>query len=109
MRTDSVHLSDKAKSDCKKEIEKNHGKEYYNSRDFKTKSSGAQEAHEAIRPTEISRTPSSLTSVLDAGQLKLYTLIYNRTLASQMKDAKVEVTTFTFAPESAKSQEWITK
>lgn len=109
MRTDSVHLSDKAKSDCKSVIEKDHGKEYYESRNFTTKSAGAQEAHEAIRPTEISRTPASLKSVLDPWQLKLYTLIYNRTLASQMKDALVEVTTFTFAPESATSQEWITK
>ncbi len=109
MRTDSVHLSDKAKSDCKVEIEKNYGKQYFKSRDFKTKSAGAQEAHEAIRPTEISRTPASLKWVLDSGQLRLYTLIYNRTLASQMQDAIVEVTTFTFAPESALSQEWITK
>ena len=109
MRTDSVHLSDKAKSDCKSVIEKDHGKEYYASRNFTTKSAWAQEAHEAIRPTEISRTPASLKSVLDAGQLRLYTLIYNRTLASQMQEALVEVTTFTFSPESATSQEWITK
>jgi DNA topoisomerase I len=109
MRTDSVHLSDKAKSDCKSVIEKEHGKEYYASRNFTTKSAGAQEAHEAIRPTEVSRNPASLKSVLDAGQLKLYTLIYNRTLASQMKEALVEVTTFTFSPETATNQEWITK
>ncbi len=109
MRTDSVHLSDKAKSDCKSVIEKDHWKEYYAARSFTTKSAWAQEAHEAIRPTEVSRSPASLKNVLDAGQLKLYTLIYNRTLASQMKEALVEVTTFTFSPETATSQEWITK
>ena len=109
MRTDSVNLSEKAKSDCKSFIEKSYGKEYHTARDFKTKASWAQEAHEAIRPTEISRSPESLKWVLDAGQLKLYTLIYNRTLASQMSEALVEVTTFTFSPESASSQEWVTK
>ncbi|QFR39288.1 type I DNA topoisomerase [Candidatus Gracilibacteria bacterium 28_42_T64] len=109
MRTDSVNLSDLAKSDAKKVIESNFGKEYHNGRDFKTKSAGAQEAHEAIRPTDLTRTPESLAGVLDPTQLKLYTLIWKRTLASQMKDAIVEVTTFTFSPEKADNQTWITK
>lgn len=109
MRTDSVHLSDQAKSQAKSVIEKDFGKEYYKSRDFKTKSKGAQEAHEAIRPTDLSRHPDSLKKDLDAGQLKLYTLIWKRTLASQMSDAVVEVTTYQFSPEKAPKQTWVTK
>ncbi|MBT3852915.1 hypothetical protein HOF65_02725 [bacterium] len=62
-----------------------------------------------MRPTELSRTPESLTSVLDPQQLKLYTLIWKRTIASQMSDAVVEVTTFSFSPERATNQLWITK
>ena len=109
MRTDSVNLSDLAKNDAQKVIESNFWKQYHKKRDFVTKSAWAQEAHEAIRPTDLSRTPESLASVLDAQQLKLYTLIWKRTLASQMSDAVVEVTTFTFSPERATNQSWITK
>lgn len=109
MRTDSVNLSDDAKNQSRDQIIKNFWKEYHKARSFTTKSAGAQEAHEAIRPTDLSRTPESLAWVLDAGQLKLYTLIWKRTLASQMKDAIVEVTTFEFSPESAKNQTWVTK
>lgn len=109
MRTDSVNLSELAKTQAKDEILKLFGKQYHKSRDFVTKSAGAQEAHEAIRPTDISRTPESLKNVLDAQQLKLYTLIWKRTLASQMKDAIVEVTTFNFSPERAVNQLWVTK
>jgi len=109
MRTDSVNLSDLALDDAKKMIESNFWKDYHKKRKFATKSAWAQEAHEAIRPTDISRTPESLTGVLDPQQLKLYTLIWKRTLASQMSDAIVEVTTFTFSPERAENQSWITK
>ena len=109
MRTDSVNLSDLALDDAKKMIESNFWKDYHKKRKFATKSAWAQEAHEAIRPTDISRTPESLTGVLDPQQLKLYTLIWKRTLASQMSDAIVEVTTFTFSPERAENQLWITK
>ncbi len=109
MRTDSVNLSDLAMDDAKKMIDSSFWKEYHNSRKFKTKSAWAQEAHEAIRPTDISRTPESLSWVLDPQQLKLYTLIWKRTLASQMSDAIVEVTTFTFSPERADNQTWVTK
>jgi len=109
MRTDSVNLSDLAMDDAKKMIDSSFWKEYHNSRKFKTKSAWAQEAHEAIRPTDISRTPESLAWVLDPQQLKLYTLIWKRTLASQMSDAIVEVTTFTFSPERADNQTWVTK
>ena len=109
MRTDSVNLSDQAKAQAKDVIEKSFWKDYHKSRDYKTKSAGAQEAHEAIRPTDLTRTPESLTDVLDNQQLKLYTLIWKRTLASQMAEAIVEVTTFKFSPTNALNQEWLTK
>ncbi len=109
MRTDSVNLSDLALNDAKKMINSSFWQEYHKKRSYTTKSAWAQEAHEAIRPTDITRTPESLASILDAQQLKLYTLIWKRTLASQMSDAIVEVTTFTFSPERATNQSWITK
>ncbi len=92
MRTDSVNLSQKALDDTKETIQKLYGREYIlpAPRKYKTKSKGAQEAHEAIRPTEISRTPQSLASVLDDQQLKLYTLIWNRTMATQMAEAEIK-------------------
>jgi len=90
MRTDSVNLSEKALADAKMTIEKQYGREYVidSPRTFKSKAKGAQEAHEAIRPTEIERTPQSLEGVLDHQQLKLYTLIWNRTMATQMPPAE---------------------
>jgi DNA topoisomerase-1 len=90
MRTDSVNLSEKALTDAKRVIESEYGREYVLSspRTYKTKAKGAQEAHEAIRPTEMERTPASLASVLDHQQLKLYTLIWNRTVATQMPAAE---------------------
>lgn len=109
MRTDSLNLSDLAKEDAKKVIISTFGNDYHKSRSYKTKSAWAQEAHEAIRPTDLSRTPESLSSVLDPQQLKLYTLIWKRTLASQMKDAVIEVTTFTFSPIKSPNQSWVTK
>lgn len=92
MRTDSVNLSEKALSDAKMTIEKLYGREYVLSepRIYKTKSKGAQEAHEAIRPTEMARTPESLKGTLDDQQLKLYTLIWNRTMATQMAAAELK-------------------
>ncbi|MEI8230848.1 MAG: type I DNA topoisomerase [Candidatus Peregrinibacteria bacterium] len=92
MRTDSVNLSTKALTDARTEIERHYGREYIVSepRLYKTKSKSAQEAHEAIRPSEISRTPQSLEDVLDHQQLKLYTLIWNRTVACQMATAELK-------------------
>ena len=109
MRTDSLHLSDDAKKQAKNVIEKDFGKEYHTSRDFKTKSQGAQEAHEAIRPTDLSRHPDTLKGVIDASQHRLYTLIWKRTLASQMSNAVVEVTTYTFSPSRSSNQSWVSK
>lgn len=92
MRTDSVSLSKKAVDDATQVIEKLFGREYIPSkpRGYKTKSKGAQEAHEAIRPTEIARTPESLKTVLDEQQLKLYSMIWKRTVATQMPAAEMK-------------------
>ncbi|MGV6827768.1 MAG: type I DNA topoisomerase [Flavobacteriales bacterium] len=88
MRTDSVNLSNDAKNAAKDEIIRSYGKEFSNPKDFKGKSKGAQEAHEAIRPTDMSLH----TFQGDVDQAKLYTLIWKRTIASQMSDAQLERT-----------------
>lgn len=88
MRTDSVNLSNDAKSAAEKEITTSYGKEYSKPRDYKGKSKGAQEAHEAIRPTDMSLH----TITGDRDQARLYDLIWKRTLASQMSDAELERT-----------------
>ncbi|MBP7806970.1 type I DNA topoisomerase [Candidatus Saccharibacteria bacterium] len=98
MRTDSVNLSGTALSQMTKYIESQYGKEYHQIRTFKTKSSGAQEAHEAIRPTDVSTEVASS----DAYNQKLYDLIRRRTLASQMAPAKLEKTTITITISGAK-------
>lgn len=89
MRTDSVNLSNEAIGAAKKEITKSYGEEYSKIRKYNTKSKGAQEAHEAIRPTYMST--HSITG--DAQQARLYDLIWKRTIASQMSDAQLEKTT----------------
>lgn len=89
MRTDSVNLSDEAKKGAAKEIYSAYGKEYSKTRNYKSKSKGAQEAHEAIRPTDFSR--HSIRQ-LDYDQQRLYELIWKRSIASQMSDAKLERT-----------------
>ncbi|MDD4151510.1 MAG: type I DNA topoisomerase, partial [Candidatus Gracilibacteria bacterium] len=109
MRTDSVNLSDLARGDAKKVVEELYGKEFHNERNFKTKSAGAQEAHEAIRPVNLARKPESLTGILETREQKLYELIWKRTLASQMSDAIVEITTMDFSPDGHDNQNWITK
>tara|TARA_B110000444_G_scaffold261373_1_gene312995 strand:- start:917 stop:3322 length:2406 start_codon:yes stop_codon:yes gene_type:complete len=91
MRTDSVNLSNDAMSSIKKEIEKEYGESYSNPRSYTTKSKGAQEAHEAIRPTYVENRSVSD----DSGQQKLYDLIWKRSIASQMSNAKLERTTVT--------------
>ncbi len=88
MRTDSVNLSKDAKNAAQKEIIASYGKEYSKLRDYKSKSKGAQEAHEAIRPTDMSLH----TITGDRDQARLYDLIWKRTLASQMSDAELERT-----------------
>ncbi len=88
MRTDSVNLSKEAMDAAQAEIIKSYGKEFSRPRTFTNKSKGAQEAHEAIRPTDMSRH----TVNIDRDQARLYDLIWKRTLASQMSDAELERT-----------------
>lgn len=87
MRTDSVNLSQEAINGAKSQIISEFGEAYSNPRNYTTKSASAQEAHEAIRPTDF-----SVKSIGDAQLNKLYQLIYRRTLASQMSNAKIERT-----------------
>ncbi len=88
MRTDSVNLSDLALGMAKKEIEAQYGAEYVKTRRYQTKTKGAQEAHEAIRPTDL--TAQSINA--ESAQRRLYELIWKRTVASQMADAEIEKT-----------------
>jgi DNA topoisomerase-1 len=88
MRTDSVNLSQEAVNDAVAEITKSYGGDFVQTRVFKTKSSNAQEAHEAIRPTNFSNRDAGQ----DSGQKRLYDLIWKRAIASQMADAQLEKT-----------------
>jgi DNA topoisomerase-1 len=94
MRTDSLSLSKEALSAAAKKITELYGKKYALEapRFYRTKSKGAQEAHEAIRPTFISKDPQSIKDYLDPRQFKLYSLIWNRTVACQMAPAKIDST-----------------
>lgn len=89
MRTDSVSLSDLAVNAAKKVVEEEYGAEFSKTRSYKTKSKGAQEAHEAIRPTYLEKKSISGKN----NEQRLYELIWKRTIASQMSDAKLEKTT----------------
>lgn len=89
MRTDSVHLSSLAIGAAKEAVETLFGAKYHKTRQYTTKSKGAQEAHEAIRPTDIDRREAGTT----AQERRLYDLIWKRTVASQMADAELEKTT----------------
>lgn len=93
MRTDSVNLSDEARIGAMNQIHSAYGKEYHQTRQFKTKSNTAQEAHEAIRPTDFSVADPGM----DRNGLRLYELIWKRAIASQMADAELEKTTATIA------------
>jgi len=88
MRTDSVNLSDEARQGAEKEIVSAYGSEYSKPRNYKGKSKGAQEAHEAIRPTDF----SNHTVNVERDQARLYDLIWKRAIASQMSEAKLERT-----------------
>ena len=93
MRTDSVVLSERALQDAGTFIRDQFGEQYHVRRQYTTKSKMAQEAHEAIRPTHIRFTPESVSRFLTKEELRLYQIIWNRTVASQMADAKVMRTT----------------
>jgi DNA topoisomerase I len=97
MRTDSVNLSDMAIGAAKNEIISQFGQEYSKTRKFATKTKGAQEAHEAIRPSYINQH----TIEGDASARRLYELIWKRTIASQMSDAQLERTTITVEVSTA--------
>ncbi len=98
MRTDSVNLSNQALAQMTEFIKKEYGEKYHQFRTFKTKNSSAQEAHEAIRPTDVKTTSAGS----DSYNQKLYELIRNRTLASQMAPAKLEKTTVSIIISTSK-------
>ena len=100
MRTDSVNLSSLAINACKEEISKLYGDDYSKPRNYHTHSKGAQEAHEAIRPTFMNEATITGT----AQERRLYELIWKRTAASQMADAQVEKTTVTINISGAEEQ-----
>jgi len=93
MRTDSVHVAEEAISQCRELIPKKYGPEYLAPEPRRYRSRrGAQEAHEAIRPTDVTRDPDALAGSLSPDQLKLYRLIWSRFVASQMAAARVKIT-----------------
>lgn len=103
-RTDSVNLSESSLSDAKQYIEKEFGSQYYLFRKFKTRSKGAQEAHEAIRPTSAYKSPDTLK--LDPRQKKIYDIIWKRFVASQMTQGVFDATTINISagPAAASGQ-----
>lgn len=105
MRTDSMNLSEKFLAESAEHLKNAYGKEYVldEPRLFKSKSKNAQEAHEAIRPTDVNRTPESVEAFLDAKQFKLYDLIWRRSVASQMPEAIARTTTIDIAGTTDKS------
>ena len=105
MRTDSLNLSTVATSAAKAVIEEEYGKEYSlaKPRVYKSTAKGAQEAHEAIRPVNLALKPSEIKSYVDNMQYKLYSLIWKRTLATQMAQAKIANTTYKI--EAGKNKE----
>ena len=104
MRTDSVNLSGEAQKQIANQITLNYGEEYLQQRNFKTKNKGAQEAHEAIRPTNFSNSRLDI----DRDQSRLYDLIWRRTVASQMSEAQLERTQINIST-SANSESFVAK
>lgn len=105
MRTDSLNLSKVATSAAKSVIESEYGKEYAlkSPRVYKSKAKGAQEAHEAIRPVNLALKPSEVKAYIEPAQYKLYSLIWKRTVATQMANAKIANTTYKI--EAGKNKE----
>lgn len=103
MRTDSVNLSDDAINAAESQIKRSFGEEYHKARRYSTKTKGAQEAHEAIRPAYMDRE----TVDGGSGEQRLYSLIWKRTIASQMADAKLEKTTINIPVESEQSYKFV--
>ena len=110
MRTDGVSISNDAINNIRSHVKNTNGPEYLpdSPRMYKSKAKNAQEAHEAIRPTDINRLPSNMT-MLDDDQLRLYRLIWNRTLASQMASAVIDQVAVNIRPiEALKDNDSIT-
>ncbi|MGB7260266.1 MAG: type I DNA topoisomerase [Pseudolabrys sp.] len=95
MRTDGIDMAPEAISDIRAMLGREYGKEYVpaSPREYHNKSKNAQEAHEAVRPTSASRTPADVAKFVDRDQARLYELIWNRAIASQMESAELERTT----------------
>ncbi|MEN5388210.1 type I DNA topoisomerase [Aliarcobacter skirrowii] len=111
MRTDSLNLSTVATTAAKKVIEDEYGSDYSLSkpRAFKSTAKGAQEAHEAIRPVDMSLKPSDVKAYLEPSQYRLYSLIWKRTIATQMATAKIANTTYKIEAGANKEFEFQTK
>jgi DNA topoisomerase-1 len=111
MRTDSLNLSTVATTAAKKVIEDEYGKDYSlaKPRVFKSTAKGAQEAHEAIRPVDMSLKPSDVKAYLEPSQYRLYSLIWKRTIATQMATAKIANTTYKIEAGANKEFEFQTK
>ncbi len=103
MRTDSVNLSTLALGAAKKEVEDNYGSNYHQFRQYQTRTAGAQEAHEAIRPTYLDKH----TAGKDQREQRLYDLIWKRTIASQMSDAEIEKTTITILSSNNEQYQFV--
>jgi len=106
MRTDSVTLSKEAIDACRRLIPEDYGKQYLPEapRVYKTKTKNAQEAHEGIRPTDLFRRPTSLKPILDDDTLRLYELIWKRTVASEMESAALDQVAVDLAPANGQCQ-----
>lgn len=104
MRTDSIQVIPEATQECRQAILEKFGKAYLPEqvRVYKSKAKNAQEAHEAIRPTDYARSPEALKTYLDAEQFKLYDLIWKRAVASQMEQAQLDQTTVDIASQDQK-------
>ena len=102
MRTDGIDIAPEAITDIRAMIGKNYGKDYVpgSPRVYQNKSKNAQEAHEAVRPTDPHRTPDQVAKYVDRDQAKLYELIWNRAVASQMESAELERTTVDIVAKS---------
>jgi len=110
MRTDSTNLAENALNEAEKFIVTKYGADYSSGpRRYRTKSKSAQEAHEAIRPTSIQNTPEKLTPYLSSEQLRLYTMIWKRTIASQMTDAIVDNTGVDIKAIATNGKEYIVR
>ncbi len=104
MRTDGVAMASEAINAAREQIAKDYGKGYLpdSPRYYKNTVKNAQEAHEAIRPTNMTRTPESVAKYLNKDQLKLYSMIYKRSIASQMQSAKFDKVSVTLSSEDDK-------